>query len=111
MPRYLTTSGGYITAADQATAEALAAEYGMGSISGVEAEPAKTKPVVRAGNFAVWDNISQSASIVGTLAACAAHNYDHPHHDGEVVFFGSGKPEKLNQAERKQVKTWLRDAE
>lgn len=82
----------------------------MGKIAGVEAAPAKTKPVVRAGNFAVWDNISQSASIVGTLAACVAHQYDYPQ-DGDVVFFGSGEPEELNTAELRQVKSWLRDAE
>lgn len=110
MKKFLTSSGGYITAADQASAEALAAEYGMGEIAGVEAAPAKTKPVIRTGNFAVWDDITQSASTVGTLAACVSHHYDYPN-DGEVVFFGSGKPEKLNQAERKQVKSWLRDAE
>jgi len=110
MKRFLTTSGGYITATDEATAAALAAEYGMGKIAGVEAAPAKTKPVVRAGNFAVWDNISQAASTVGTLAACVAHQYDYPQ-DGDVVFFGSGKPEKLNTAELRQVKSWLRDAE
>lgn len=110
MKRFLTESGGYITAANQAAAAALAAEYGMGEISGVEAAPEKTKPVVRTGNFAVWDDITQSASTVGTLAACVSHHYDYPN-DGEVVFFGSGKPEKLNQAERKQVKSWLRDAE
>lgn len=110
MKKFLTTSGGYITAADQATAAALAAEYGMGEIAGAEDAPAKTKPVVRTGNFAVWNDITQFASMVGTLAACASHQYDYPQ-DGDVVFFGSGKPEKLNPAELRQVKSRLRDAE
>ena len=110
MKRVLTTSGGYITAADESAAANLAAEYGMGEISGAGKAPEKTKPVIRTGNFAVWDNISQSASMVGTLASCASHQHDYPR-DGEIVFFGSGKPEKLNTAERKQVNAWLRDAE
>lgn len=110
MPRYLTTTGGHITAADKSAAAALAAEYGMGEIAGVESVPAKTKPVIRSGQFAVWDDTAKSARVLGTLATCAGHKYDYPG-DGEIVFFGSGKPEPLNQAERKQVRSWLQDAE
>jgi len=107
--RFETDLGKFVSAESRDEAAALAAQYGMGTVirqcPDLKREPAK----VRGGMFAAWCNLRQEAVVVGSLACAANAVYD----DMElvVVYYGSGKPEKLNRAESAVVKRLFSEGE
>jgi hypothetical protein len=108
--RFRTSNGGAVTAASLEAAKLLAAQYGMGDIVGpADPLPAKSPAKIRDGKFAAWCNLRQAAITVGTLASAARAAYDDM--DLDVVYFGNGRPEKLNAAEKRAVRQMMEDAE
>lgn len=107
--RFQTSNGGFITADNMDAAIALAAQFGMGDIVGSVDEPKKQPAKIRSGKFAAWDNLTQSAAVIGSIWSAASACYSD--HNLDVVFFGNGKPEKLNPAEKSAVRNAMRSAE
>lgn len=110
MKKFTTNLGRTITAENLESAKDLAAKYNMGQITGPAVTVAAKKPSqIRKGNFAAWCDLRQAAIETGSLATASYAVYEDS--ELEVVFFGNGRPEKLNSAEKAAVRKFFREAE
>lgn len=106
MKRFLTESGGIITAADDEAAEIIAAEYGMGEIVGLapEQKPRKRKINGKLRPIGIWCEATKTWDVLPTHdyeAVSQQWLYEDQDRTSRLAALGhNGRPMQLTIKER-----------